>query len=477
MEPNNQSDDTDLEAYHQEIAERVGAPSSPPPLNPQQELAAPDMLEPQPEAPSYGGVEHSPGDRIRDSTRVWLFNNAPDAPDTSAARTGSELSASAEEYHPIAPSQSHPSVLQSSSTPSFSASQGQTSASARRSLTQEEDRVRCLVPADVGSAGSSACVVRLLKEGLEVVREGVLDRVKGALHFFMASPEWHDVFVELLREGSFDELRVIVDVACKSDVRLISVANNECGVKSIMDLFSAVKPYSQLGQELIICLMDDCLCPVEGHVKAPAPYLLRGIFATFPYENTSVVIKRALDNFSGVLSSKYGSESMVECFAAAEKAELQKFEALILSHIVPFATGKHSNYFVQEVLERGEDALKERITDLVLQHRLPFSIHQYGCYVVQACFTKTGSARLTLLHRVLRAFGDLSHRELTRLVRNHYAAYVVRELLLASKAHFLDETVALAQRIRTLPVPPAAQYPDQAVGAMNVMQAVSKVLP
>jgi pumilio RNA-binding family len=56
----------------------------------------------------------------------------------------------------------------------------------------------------------------LLKEGCEVVRRIVFDGVMGALHFVMGSRAWRVVFVELLRAGSFDELKVIVNVACES---------------------------------------------------------------------------------------------------------------------------------------------------------------------------------------------------------------------------------------------------------------------
>ncbi|CAL4938038.1 unnamed protein product [Urochloa decumbens] len=498
MEPSKQSDAADLEARLDAIAERVGDPSSPLLLNPQQELAAPaerppprmpqsppkevaptatpDMLQPQPEAPS---VELSPGDRIRKNTRDWLdsvdkprFNAGSDAPNPSAAPKRSELNVNAKEFLPSF--LSHLSL----STPSFSASQGQTSASARRSLTPEEDQAlqhfRKLVPGDVDSAGSSACLVRSLKEGREVVRKGVLDVVEGALHFVMGSPEWSDVFVELLHQGSLDELQVIVDVACKSaesgdPLMRVADADSERGVDSLKELFkAAVKQHPLLRQDLVNCLLNDNLfCHSRG------PDL---IFATFPYEDSSsVVIQRALENFSGVLSSEFGSDSMVECFAAATTTELEDFEGLILSHIVPFAKGKYSNYFLQSVLEHGDNVLKESITDRVLEHLMSLSMDKYGSFVVQACFTVTGSAR-TLLPRVLTAFQGLSYRELARLVQDPFATHVVSELLLTGKAHFLDETMALAKKIQTLPEPAASLYPDQAVSMRNVMQAVREVL-
>ncbi|RLN16874.1 uncharacterized protein C2845_PM02G34760 [Panicum miliaceum] len=87
-----------------------------------------------------------------------------------------------------------------------------------RKLTLEEEQALCLVrqlaPGDVGFVGSSPCLVRLLKEGCEVVRRIVFDGVMGALHFVTGSSAWRVVFVELLRAGSFDELKVIVNVAC-----------------------------------------------------------------------------------------------------------------------------------------------------------------------------------------------------------------------------------------------------------------------
>ncbi|PUZ42414.1 hypothetical protein GQ55_9G580400 [Panicum hallii var. hallii] len=78
---------------------------------------------------------------------------------------------------------------------------------------------RKLTLEDVGFVGSSPCLVRLLKEGCEVVRRIVFDGVMGALHFAMGSSAWRVVFVELLRAGSFDELKVIVNVACESAPR------------------------------------------------------------------------------------------------------------------------------------------------------------------------------------------------------------------------------------------------------------------
>ncbi|CAL4929563.1 unnamed protein product [Urochloa decumbens] len=501
MEPNNQGDAADLEALLDAIAEQVGDASSPPPLHPQQELAAPverppprmpqssptatpDMLQPQPEARSDGGVELSPGDRIRKKTRDWLdsldkprFNAGSDAPNPSAAPKRSELNVNAKEFHPSF--LSHLSL----STPSFSASHGQTSASARRSLTPEEDQAlqhfRKLVPGDVGSAGSSACLVRSLKEGREVVRKGVLDVVEGALHFVMGSPEWSDVFVELLHQGSLDELQVIVDVACKSaesgdPLMRVADADSERGVDSLKELFKAVERHPLLRQDLVNCLVND---PLFNHSRGPD--VLRSIFTTFSHEVSSVIVNRALDIFGGEFSSKYESDSMVECLAVAQGDDLWRFEKLILSKTVEFAMGPISSNFLQEALERGRYQLKESITDRVLEHLMSVSMDEYGSYVVQACFTLTGSARLRLLPRVLAAFQGLPLEDLDRLVRNIFAAKVVSKLLLAGKDHFLARTTALAQRIEKLP---AAEGLDETtepvVSAIvgKVMQAVKEVL-
>ncbi|CAN6290365.1 unnamed protein product [Urochloa humidicola] len=489
MEPNKQSDAADLEDHLDAIAERVGGPSSPPLLNPQQQPAAPverpppphmpqsppkevaptatlDMLQPQPEALNYGGVELSPGNRIRRNTRVWLWDTAPAARNPSVASKRSELNVNAEEFHPTA--LSHPSVVQSSSTPSFSAIQGQTSATAPRSLTLEEDealrRVRQLVPGDVGSAGSSACLVRLLKEGCDVVRKGVLDGVKGALHFIMGSPEWRDVFVELLREGSFDELRVIVDVACKSDSLLsVADADDECGVESLKELFKAVEQHPLLLQDIINCLVNDGL-----FYHSRGPDLLRSIFTTLSREDSSVIIDHGLRTFRarGVFLSKFESDSMVECLAVARRPDLEHFEELILSKTVEFAKGSISNHFLQRVLERGRDQLKANITQRVVQNLVSLSMHWPGCFVVQACFVQTGSVRKQLLQRVLEGFQGLSLEELDRLVQDSFAAnHVVSKLLLHGKADFLAQTKALEQRIQTLPLP-----------AGKVMEAVREVL-
>ncbi|CAN6285357.1 unnamed protein product [Urochloa humidicola] len=556
MEPNKQSDAANLEDLLDAIAERVGDPSSPPPLNPQQELAAP--------------VERSP-------PRVWLRNTDPAAPDTSVAPKQSELSASAEEYHPIAPSQSHPSVLQSSSTPSFSASQSQTSASARRSLTQEEDRVlrrfRWPMPGVVGSAervgdpssppllnpqqeleapverspprmpqsppkkselspgnrirkntynwlrgldepnpseerselnvnaeeyqasashsvGQSSSTpsfsasqgqisasgprsstleedkARLLQslKFYKVVRNGVFDFVRAAdaLHFAMRSRDWGGVFNLLLRTESLD---VIVHVACERGASLMSVTDTERGVESLNGLFKAVKQDRQLCQQLVSCLLN------EGRLfhHRGGPGLLRSIFSTFHDEDSSAVIRHALDTYRDVLSSKIGSDCMVECLALAKEPHLQDLEEFILNNTVEFAKGTltFSNHFLQRVLERGSDELKTNITQSVVQNLVSLSMHRPGAFVAQACFLRTGSVRLQLLQRVLEGFQGLSLEELDRLVRDNFAVnHVVSKLLLDGKAHFSAETVALAQRIQTLP----AGIPGK------VMEAVREVL-
>ncbi|CAL4913043.1 unnamed protein product [Urochloa decumbens] len=498
MEPNNQGDAADLDAF----AEQVGDASSPPPLHPQQELAAPverppprmpqssptatpDMLQPQPEARSDGGVELSPGDRIRKKTRDWLdsldkprFNAGSDAPNPSAAPKRSELNVNAKEFHPSF--LSHLSL----STPSFSGSHGQTSASARRLLTPEEDQAlqhfRKLVPGDVGSAGSSACLVRSLKEGCEVVRKGVLDVVEGALHFVMGSPEWSDVFVELLHQGSLDELQVIVDVARKSaesgyPLMRVADADSERGVDSLKELFKAVEQHPLLRQDLVNCLVND---PLFTHSRGPD--VLRSIFTTFSREDSSVIVNCALGTFGGVFSSKYESDSMVECLAVAQGDDLRRFEMLILSKTVEFAMGPISSNFLQGVLERGSNQLKEKITEHVLDNLVSLSMHRTGTFVVQACFVRTGSVCLQLLERVLEGLQGLPLEELDRLVRDSFAAnHVVSKLLLAGKDHFLARTTALAQRIEKLP---AAEGLDETTEPFvsatvgKVMQAVKEVL-
>ncbi|XP_072146658.1 uncharacterized protein [Setaria viridis] len=177
--------------------------------------------------------------------------NGPTVPHSPVAPKRSELSVNAEEYRPIF--LPHRSVEQSSTTPSFSASQGQTSArgpqagatdpfSGRRhrpllSADQVDLRSWSRAPAiprgltgDMGFPGSPACVVWLLKEGHEDVRKSVFNGVLGALHFVMGSRNWCVVFLELLLARRFDELQVIVHVACTGgEVSLLDVANGECG--------------------------------------------------------------------------------------------------------------------------------------------------------------------------------------------------------------------------------------------------------
>ncbi|PUZ42413.1 hypothetical protein GQ55_9G580300 [Panicum hallii var. hallii] len=82
---------------------------------------------------------------------------------------------------------------------------------------------------------------------------------------------------------------------------------------------------------------------------------------------------------------------MLECFVASRSPENQEFEELIVSHTVHFAKGKYSNYFLQEVLERGSDQLQENITGRVLTGNLVIlSLDKHGSHVVRACFLRTG---------------------------------------------------------------------------------------
>ncbi|OEL21744.1 hypothetical protein BAE44_0017239 [Dichanthelium oligosanthes] len=335
------------------------------------------------------------------------------------------------------------SVAQSSSTPSFSASQGQTSASGPQAgatdsffsrgdnaslnsyasallradqvdrqsgswapvipqLTQVEDRalqhVQERLPGNVVFGCSSAHAVMLLKEGDEEVRASLFGKVMGALQFVMGSSEWCVVFVELIRAGRFDELQKIVNAACQGEVSLMQVAENECG------------------------------------------YVI-------------------LEDFRDVLSSTFGPMSMVECFAAAENLDLPtELEEMILTETVGLAKGKYSlapacrsNHFLQAVLERGGDLLKERITTNVLEHLVDLSVHQCGTRVVQACFLRTGTSRLPLLQRVLAEFQRLPVEQLARLVQDRTASFVVSELLQAGKDDFPDAARELALRIQTVP--------------------------
>ncbi|CAL4929547.1 unnamed protein product [Urochloa decumbens] len=490
MEPNNQGDAADLEAHLDAIAERVGDPSSTPLLYPQQELAAPverppprmpqspptatpDMLQPQPEARSDGGVELSPGDRIRKITHDWLrgvdkpgFNAAPDAPNPSAAPNQSELNVNAEEYRASA---SH-SVGQSSSTPGFSASQGQTSAGGPGpgSSKLEEDKARLL---------------QFLKDR-KVVPKGVFNfvRAQDALHFVMRSRDWGVVFDLLLTKESLD---VIVHVACESGggASLMSVTDTERGVKSLNEFFKAVEKAPQLRQLLVSCLLN------EGRLfhHRGGPDLLRSIFSTFHDEDSSAVIRHALGTFTDVLSSKIGSECMVECLALAKTTDLQDFEEFILNNTVEFAKGTfrfslapacRSNHFLQRVLERGSDQLKMNITQSVVENLVSLSMHRTGTFVVQACFVRTGSVHLQLLERVLEGLQGLPLEELDRLVQDSFAAnHVVSKLLLEGKAHFLARTTALAQTIEKLPAAGLDGTTDPLSAIVGkVMQAVREVL-
>ncbi|XP_072147087.1 putative pumilio homolog 7, chloroplastic [Setaria viridis] len=207
---------------------------------------------------------------------------------------------------------------------------------------------------------------------------------------------------------------------------------------------------------------------------------------------------------------------MVKCFKAATNPELQDFEKIILSHTVQIAKGEFSNYFLQKVLQHGGERLRLNITDCVVEHLVSLSLDRYGTHVVQACFPRTASGGLPLLVRLrlrpaLEKFRRLSDEQLAQLVQDCYANYVVRELLLAGKgvssqlpschvgagagagpssidpqlpAVFIrveygvqgspEETVALARRIKKLPVA-GWEHIDQAV--RRVMVVVRMVLP
>ncbi|XP_034576810.2 uncharacterized protein [Setaria viridis] len=537
LQPYHRASTSSLLLNPQQVLAPTAAPvERPPPHMPQSPpkepapTATPDMrllthrLQSQPEARSYGAVELSPGDRIRRKTCAWLFGfgvnspsfNAPAAPTPSVPQKRSELSVSAEEYRPI--SLPHRSVEQSSSTPIFSASQGPTSASGPQAgatdpfsapggnaslnmhasallsadqvdprswsrppaiplpLTLEEDRALCrvsqLVPGDVGSAGLSACIVRLLKEGCDMVRASVFDGVIGALHFVMGNREWSVVFIELLLARRFDELQAIVHVACEGEGFLKSIANKGYGVRSLKKLFEAVRLHAGLRQHLINCLLNEGL---DLFQHRNGPDLLGSIFAMFAWEDSSIVIRHALNNSTGVLWSKFGPKSMVRCFTAARNPELQDLEKIILSHTVELAKGKFSTYFLQKVLKHGGDLLKESITERVIEHLVSLSLDKYGSHVVRACFSQMGSRRLTLLQRVFTEFRGLSDGQLARLVQNWFASLVVSDLLKAGKCESPEETVALARRIQKLPAAGLEQV-DQTAPVRIVMEAVREVL-
>ncbi|CAN6321101.1 unnamed protein product [Urochloa humidicola] len=401
-----------------------------------------------------------------------------------------------------------PSAEQSSSTRSFSAGRSQTSAGATvpfsaqgdnatfdpyasalpsadqvdprswipRLLTLEEVRdfllVNQLVPQVVGLAVSPEFVVQLLKEGSDAVRGNVFNGVLGALRFVMEDSEWSGVFIELLREGRLPELRAILHVVRNDKVFLLKVANAGCGMTVLVSLVEAVNLHPQLRRRLIDRLLYEGLF---HHRRSQD--LLRSIFSTFPYEDSSIVIQRAIDTFRGVLATMSGSLSMAECFVFAKNDERRDLKEIILGHTVEIAKGKFSNFFLQRVLECGSYPLKSSITHCVLDNLVSLSMDRYGVFVVRACFVQTGSARLPLLQRVLTEFQCLPDRQFARLVEDPCANHVVSRLLMEGRRvrrgqfsiPIRDATTDLAWRIEMLQA--AGVAPD-----WRVMDAVSKVL-
>ncbi|CAN6307687.1 unnamed protein product [Urochloa humidicola] len=406
-----------------------------------------------------------------------------------------------------------PSAEQSSSTRSFSAGRGQTSAGATvpfsargdnaifdpyvsavpnadqvdprslswapaipREVTLEEVRgfllVNQLVPEDVGLVGSSELVVQLLKEGSEVVRRNVFKGVLGALRFLMEDSEWSGVFIELLREGRLSELRDILHAVRNGNVSLLNVANARCGMTVLVFLVEAVNQQPQLRRQLINRLLYEGLF---HHRRSQD--LLCSIFSTFPYKDSSIVIQHAIHTFSGVLATTFGSLSMVECFAFAKYGERQNLEEMVLRDAVEIAKGKFSNFFLQRVLECGSYPLKSNITHRILDNLVSLSMDRHGVFVVEACFVLTGSARLPLLQQVFTEFQRRPNWQLARLVEDPCANYVVSRLLMEGKGvrrgqfsiPIRDATTAVARRIKMLQA--AGVAPD-----WRVMDAVRKVL-
>ncbi|CAN6307688.1 unnamed protein product [Urochloa humidicola] len=391
--------------------------------------ATPDMPllpHPHPQARSYFGVGYvSPvGASFPFGVNPSSFNfNVPAAPTPSAAPRPSNLSASAEEYHPVS---------------SRSAS----------ALTREEVRSRLvqgqMVQDLVMSAESSPHVVRLLAEGDTRVLQSVLHDIKPVVHNVMKhSVAGHAVFLELLRACSPDDLGFLIHAVCNGKGKLMAAFDENLGRKALEELIWMMMARNRpLCKQLILGLLvnERLLQESSGHV------VLRHCFATLPYEECSLIIKHALETIDEVLFSPFGWSSLAVCFENAKGDDLKNLEAIVLTRTSEIAKGEWSTYLLQNLLVSGSEHLKLHIVDRVAADILDLAMDKVGCYVVQACFHTSTEA----LRRVLDAVLALPRGELEALVLGWCSTNVVQNLLETGKKFLPELTKKLAFWIKVM---------------------------
>ncbi|CAN6285359.1 unnamed protein product [Urochloa humidicola] len=386
---------------------------------------------PHPQARSYfgGGEGFFPGDGYVSPVGASFpfgvnhpsFNfNVPAAPRPS------NLSVSAEEYHP-------------GSSRSASAL---TRVEVLSLLVQGQ-----MVQALVMSAESSPHVVQLLAEGDARVRQGVLAGIRSVVHNVMKhSVGGHDVFLELLRacNGKPDDLKVLIDNVCNGKGKLMAAFHENLGRIALEELIRMMASNRPLCERLIRGLFEKerLLQASSGHV------VLRHCFATLPYEECSFIIKHALETIDVVLFSPFGWSSLAVCFENAKGDDLKKLEELVFTLTSEIAKGKWSTYLLQNLLVSGSEDLKVRISHRVAADILDLAMDEDGCYVVQACIL----ASTETLRCVLDAVQSLHRRGLEALVLGWCSTYVVRNLLLMGKNFLPELTKNLAFRIEGMPV-------------------------
>ncbi|XBH57938.1 hypothetical protein VPH35_079464 [Triticum aestivum] len=286
---------------------------------------------------------------------------------------------------------------------------------------------------------SSAFVVRLLVQGDEKghIRQSVLvDGFVHRAHGIMGNRQGHAVFQALLRFYQWrpEELSRILDAAVEPN--LVSRTND--GVTSLRMLIEYVAPYHDLSARLVGSLVHErVMDELQGH------HLVEQCFKSMHHVDTRQAAV-----------ARYGSMCLCTCVRFSTGEELGRFQDRALGRAVDLAMGRHSNYFVQRVLDRGSSQFRKDLVHELMGDAAGLSRHPCGNYVVQHCFLnqESGEPQPDLLPIVLRAFADLPREELHDLVQHAPGKLVLHRLLDTGMAVTLclELTRDLAQRINSL---------------------------
>ncbi|XP_044378012.1 uncharacterized protein [Triticum aestivum] len=172
------------------------------------------------------------------------------------------------------------------------------------------------------------------------------------------------------------------------------------------------------------------------------------------YEASKFLIRHALCTIGYMLDSASGLARLATCFRHARPEERWRFQGIVVKYAVEMAMERHSNYFVQLVLDHGDIQFRCGLVYKLMMQFASLSLHPHGNYLVQHCVRnrRTGSPQHDLLPIVLSACNRQSIRELQGLVQTPPATFVLHTLLQTGEAvtHSRELTQNLERKINDL---------------------------